>query len=361
MAEIFGNTTTTPINPDLFGGGSGATSVASAILNTIEGGTDSITVNDVSPLAHSCSCRLESDNIYDFNENNIYAFELFPPNLNYVINDDGTIALNGTTDAFVTTRFEFYFNGLTKDKKYTFTLRSNQDVELRLDAFLLNGNAIFYPSTNPTVVTVPFEVTDEYGSYFAVVDVFDAEEIRNVENLILYPKLVEGEDITDFSGINVIVNGKYYPSSADGTVTNIASESPIMTITTDHRENVKVCDFTYCVDTKTYVDNNVPEVNLDEYVKNTDYATNSKAGVVKAGTGLAMASNGVMQIEYASEYNIKNKSGYRYPITPVFLDLAVKTGITTNTITLTEEEKAAAMEWLGITDAIAALKAELQG
>ena len=202
MAEIFGNTTTTPINPDLFGGGSGATSVASAILNTIEGGTDSITVNDVSPLAHSCSCRLESDNIYDFNENNIYAFELFPPNLNYVINDDGTIALNGTTDAFVTTRFEFYFNGLTKDKKYTFTLRSNQDVELRLDAFLLNGNAIFYPSTNPTVVTVPFEVTDEYGSYFAVVDVFDAEEIRNVENLILYPKLVEGEDITDFSGIN---------------------------------------------------------------------------------------------------------------------------------------------------------------
>ena len=67
MAEIFGNTTTTPINPDLFGGGSGATSVASAILNTIEGGTDSITVNDVSPLAHSCSCRLESDNIYDFN------------------------------------------------------------------------------------------------------------------------------------------------------------------------------------------------------------------------------------------------------------------------------------------------------
>lgn len=90
-------------------------------------------------------------------------------------------------------------------------------------------------------------------------------------------------------------------------------------------------------------------VNLDDYVKNTDYATADKAGVVKAGMGVSMV-NGAIQVEYARENQITSKNSYRNPITPVNLDIAVKTGITTNKIPLTAEEQQAAKEWLGVTE-----------
>ena len=84
----------------------------------------------------------------------------------------------------------------------------------------------------------------------------------------------------------------------------------------------------------------------DDYVKNTDYATADQAGVVKAGMGLSMV-DGAIQVEYARENQIVAKNSYRNPITPVNLDVAVKTGITTNQIPLTDEEKQAAKDWLG--------------
>ena len=90
-------------------------------------------------------------------------------------------------------------------------------------------------------------------------------------------------------------------------------------------------------------------VDLTGYVKDTDYATTDKAGVVKAGMGLSML-NGAIQVEYAKENQIEGKSSYRNPITPVNLDLAVKTGITTNQLPLTAEEQQAAKNWLGVVD-----------
>lgn len=90
-------------------------------------------------------------------------------------------------------------------------------------------------------------------------------------------------------------------------------------------------------------------VDLTGYVKDTDYATTDKAGVVKAGMGLSMV-NGAIQIEYAKENQITAKNSYRNPITPVNLDLAVKTSVTTNQLPLTAEEQQAAKNWLGVVD-----------
>ena len=94
------------------------------------------------------------------------------------------------------------------------------------------------------------------------------------------------------------------------------------------------------------------EVNLDEYVKNTDYATGSKAGVVKSNKArcFLVDSNGIVSADTlrASEYNKTN--------TGAFLGIGtyennksryVKEGITTNTIALTDEEKTTACNWLG--------------
>ena len=88
--------------------------------------------------------------------------------------------------------------------------------------------------------------------------------------------------------------------------------------------------------------------DLSEYVKFTDYATASKAGVVKPDISQGIGVNGgVPFIFYAQQSEIDKKTSYRYPITPIVLDYAVKVSVCTNTITLTDEEKASACDWLG--------------
>ena len=92
------------------------------------------------------------------------------------------------------------------------------------------------------------------------------------------------------------------------------------------------------------------EVDLTDYVKNTDYATFSKAGLVKCSMpcGTTVDSDGTIMLQAASNYEINDKTSNYKPIVPSTLDYAVKTSITTNTIELTDEEKTAAQNWLGV-------------
>lgn len=90
-------------------------------------------------------------------------------------------------------------------------------------------------------------------------------------------------------------------------------------------------------------------IDLSDYVKKTDIATGSTAGVVKIVPSLGIQMIGEnISIVRAEKAVIDAKNNGYYPITPLFLDYAVKTGLTTNTITLTEDEKAAAQNWLGL-------------
>ena len=92
--------------------------------------------------------------------------------------------------------------------------------------------------------------------------------------------------------------------------------------------------------------------DLTNYVKNTDYATTSSVGLVKvaAATGIDVNKEGKIYISKAPDESIVAKTEQYRPLVPMNIDLAVKTGITTNTIELTDEEKANAKDWLGISD-----------
>lgn len=94
------------------------------------------------------------------------------------------------------------------------------------------------------------------------------------------------------------------------------------------------------------------DLPLSEFVKFTDYATEKKAGVVRAwsagGIGINL-SNGNIYLSPASEQNIDNGTPSRAPITVENYKYAVRKSLTTNTETLTDEEKASACEWLGAT------------
>ena len=80
---------------------------------------------------------------------------------------------------------------------------------------------------------------------------------------------------------------------------------------------------------------------------------------VDAGNGLALLSNGNLIVSGATKSVIDSKNTSTKPICPDTLDYAVKVGLTTNAEILTDEEKAAALEWLGVRayvdDAIAAI------
>ena len=89
-------------------------------------------------------------------------------------------------------------------------------------------------------------------------------------------------------------------------------------------------------------------VDLNDYVKNTDYASADVAGVVKVGNGLTVnPKSNALGIVGATEQQIAEKLSNQQAITPQRLDYAVKVGVTTNAIELTDVEKTAACEWLG--------------
>lgn len=250
--------------------------VAPSITNTIIGGEKSLTVNDVSPISHNCSCKLTSDsgesrNIYKFDSENMkISFE--ENTLSKTYNDNGTITLNGYTNTGISV--EFYFRNLTVGETYTFSLKPYgvMFIQAHKENHEPLGDQILAEND-----VVTFTHADDVDYYFAVSNSFGANEDDPFVNLTFYPQLELGTVATewtqyggnsyieDFSAVKVNVNGKSYTPNADGIVTDIASVSPTMEITTDN-EHVNICDFTYCVDTKKYVDNNSGGGVSQEYV-----------------------------------------------------------------------------------------------
>lgn len=92
--------------------------------------------------------------------------------------------------------------------------------------------------------------------------------------------------------------------------------------------------------------------NLINAVGAEEYATLSKAGVVRASQahGTDILHGDILAIRPATNAMILAKEKQYHPITPSTLDYAVKVGVTTNTNALTDEEKTNAQNWLGVDD-----------
>lgn len=160
--------------------------------------------------------------------------------------------------------------------------------------------------------------------------------------------------VTDIaSGATVYIKGEN-----SSKMYSVESANYGYVVATNHVYNAD--DDTYTLNTLTY---DVPtDAAMEDFitpvgvaktlVSDTDYASDNKAGVVRTNGnfGLAMGwsnENDLIRIYPADEEAIKNKTSTFKPIAPKTLDYAVKVGITTNTETLTDEEKTSACEWLG--------------
>ena len=119
---------------------------------------------------------------------------------------------------------------------------------------------------------------------------------------------------------------------------------------------------------KKYVDDGLegkvdkPEEGV-EFVKTTDMATSTKAGAVKVHKDYGITiSNGTLMLDTLSASEVAGKSDRKnQPLKARNVDDIVKVGITTNTKVLTDAEKQSAQTWLGVTDELDMLKAEIEG
>lgn len=111
------------------------------------------------------------------------------------------------------------------------------------------------------------------------------------------------------------------------------------------------------------------EVNLDEYMKEPTQSNKFDGVLVRrsgsnenmwatvdAGNGLALLDSGMLVLSEASKAQVANRTSGK-PICANLLDYAVKEALTTNKETLTDDEKAAAQNWLGLGGIEAALDA----
>lgn len=98
--------------------------------------------------------------------------------------------------------------------------------------------------------------------------------------------------------------------------------------------------------------------DVDEgFVKKTDIATKSTAGIAriygtgdKDAPGVGLTGNNILGIVRAKEEEINQKINASKPIVPSTLDYAVKSGLTTNALEWTEEEKQSARDLIGASD-----------
>ena len=83
-------------------------------------------------------------------------------------------------------------------------------------------------------------------------------------------------------------------------------------------------------------------------VANIPMATSSTPGLVRPvnANGIYVSNTGTLNLSKLSDASLPNKNA-NYAVLISQIDLATKVGVTTNTITLTDEEKANACNWVG--------------
>lgn len=126
---------------------------------------------------------------------------------------------------------------------------------------------------------------------------------------------------------------------------------------TDGAGNDIYDEYMWVNDAWEYIGTKTIEVDLTDYVKNTDFPDpkNFKAGVVRVdnyyGFNVGQAgSAGVLLPLWASNAEIDSKSDRRF-INAKNFDYALAKSLTTNTETLTDAEKEAAQKWIGVKKA----------
>lgn len=144
----------------------------------------------------------------------------------------------------------------------------------------------------------------------------------------------------------------------------LAGEKMVLYLVSKGGESPDVYDeYIWIEQTSTFEFLGTTAVDLTDYVKNTDYATDGNIGVIKGSgvTGLYCNSSGNLICSIASLSAYGNKP-VSYTIGKGTLENIkndlVKRAITANDIELTDDEKTSACNWLGTAKTVSITQAE---
>lgn len=167
-------------------------------------------------------------------------------------------------------------------------------------------------------------------------------------------------DIKDKTARELIASLQKSLEALTGGVSDIATAEDIRNLQSqlDQLNNIYAedIDITALQEQLTSLQGTLENINnsLADYVKNTDYGSSEKAGIYKLESGYGVwktVNHGLRVAKAVDEDILAKKSDYK-PIVPTHLDYAVKVALTTNTKTLTDEEKSTVQAWLGVTTII---------
>lgn len=198
----------------------------------------------------------------------------------------GNLKINGTQDVAV----KGVNNNFTAAQTINGTLTVNGDI-------VQNGK------TYETHAEKLFTSNDEIITREGAVGGLGAEEYTGIQ-------------AQKYDGTN---NGRLgFNAMGEARVGDIGDEQPLLT--RDELENLQTGQVL------TWDGDNLKAIGSNEYVKNTDYATKTSVGVVKAseGGGIGVSSSGNLMTVKATDTEIDEKTNTFKPIVPSNLEYAVK-------------------------------------
>ena len=216
-----------------------------------------------------------------------------------------------------------------------------------LDSVTSIGNGAFVYCEGLTSFTIPDSVTSVGESAFS--SCYNLMSVKIGSGLKSFP----GRFFWYCIGLKVVtIDSVTPPILGEDTFTGCKSLFQII-VPLESLETYKTAEG--WSDYATLICSYVTSKELGEYVKNTTYASEKSVGVVKTSKahGTTMDVGGLIKTQPALPGTIDLKSNSHQPIVPKYIDHAVKVGITTNTETWTDEEKAKACETIGAVKKIA--------
>lgn len=210
---------------------------------------------------------------------------------------------------------------LVEAKQYADSIKPTKTSDLVNDSNFAKTNTNNNFSTSQTIngtLTINGDIVQNGEQYET-----HAEQVYTKnDEIITRDGAVGGLSDGEYAGIQAekydgTNNGRLgFNAKGEARVGDIGDEQPLLT--RDEVENllpgqVLVWDGT-----------NLKAVGSSDFVKNTDIATTSKAGIIKVGGGLS-TSVGYLVVSRASNSMIDAKTNQNYPIVPANLDYAVGT------------------------------------
>lgn len=168
-------------------------------------------------------------------------------------------------------------------------LRENADVNLQnqIDAITVSSDVV-------DVVSTYQDLVDYDTQHIKANDIIKVMQDSTHDNAISYYRWVIVNHVG--SWVYVGSEGPYYTKSETDTLLNAKQNtiSPTNKLQSDLVDDTNQTNLFVTSTEKTTWNNKLDQSDLTDYVKNTDYASSSKGGVIKTGSGTNVDNNGVI-------------------------------------------------------------------